>query len=148
MQVMNAKIMLALTMIPILLAGHYAYAEMSASSGMKKLSTVVRDMDSKIATFDSTARMQKADTIAAIKQYKDDLAKIKKAFQNLKAERGSNDFLSVSAFKKALRASEQATDNAHCLVVNKYLNERAYMVCKEKFTANMNKVLRLTARFS
>jgi hypothetical protein len=133
-------------MIPVLLSSHYAYADTAINSNAKKLHNIIRDLDSKVSTFDSMPRAQKSDTIAAIKQHKDDVAEMKKQFQTLKAVKGDKDFLSVTTFKKALREVDRAADNAYCLVINKYLNEKAYTVCMEKFTVNKNKAYRLTTK--
>lgn len=143
---MNIKVVLALTIIPVLLSSHYAYADAVISSSAKKLHNIIRDLDSKVSTFDSTPRVQKSDIIAAIKEHKDDIAEMKNEFKMLKAKKGDKDFLSVTTFKKALREVDRAADNAYCLVTNKYLNEKAYTVCMEKFTINKNKAYRLTAK--
>lgn len=142
---MKIIVILALTMIPILLASHYAYGASPLQSNAMKLNKIVRDMDDKITTFDSTPRMKKSDVVAAIKQYKNDIIKIKQAYQ-VNAERGNENFLAVLTFKKALRAAELAADNAYCLVANKYLNSKAYSDCTEKFMKNKNKALRLTLK--
>ncbi len=146
--IVKDKIILAVSMIPVLLASHYAYADTLIGSNAKKLNTIVLEMDSKITAFDSAPRMQKGDTVAAIKQYKDSIMKIKKQFQMLNPEKNSTSFLPVTTLKKAVRAADQAADNAYCLVVNKYLNQQAYTDCVEKFAINKNKALRLTARLS